>query len=263
MDILEGIIGRFRKAEKQPKPISNVLEGRSTPRVWTSAHFLEYLMALGRDRNFLLSLEQYPDLIELSEDTHESLEEMRKRTTNGHEHYSVIGYASLLRSINVPVPSKGLPGQISPQIRSEAHSAAKGTGIDRIIGNIHTHPEEGHLSFSIADLYGMVVRGSTDFVEAVLGSEDNLFVFRTRGTSSTGFDGNLLTHDGFCRFWYEQNGYRYFGAGEGGERAQKVKQDAPSIWELNLKVAKKHNLVFYEGEIKQDLVKVFPTAQAK
>lgn len=266
MDILESFIGRFRKKEQKPKTISEALEGRFTPKVWTSQHFIEYLMALGRSKNFLIPTDQYPDLIELSEGLHKSLEDMRVRTsTSNYEYYSVVGFTTLLRRVSVPkLPLKGNEGQVPPEIIKEAHSLASNEGIDKIVGDIHSHPRASHLAFSLGDLYGVVYPNSTNFVNAVVGQNENLFVFKSKDTTTTGLDKDVLTQGAFCRFWYEQNGYRFLGHDpKKGEMAEPVIKNAPSIWELNLKVAKRHNLVFYEGETKTDLVKVFPFPSKK
>lgn len=266
MDILEGLFGRFRKKDPPPKPISQSLEGKFTPRVWTSEYFREYLMGLGRDRNFLLPLNQYPDLIELSPAWHEVLEEFSKNSNGllGREHYSVVGFTALLRRISVlKKPLKGHFGQVPTEVIQQAHSAASREGIDRVVGDIHNHPGGNHLNFSMGDLYGIVYPSSDEFMRAIVGPEENIFAFKTRNSTTTGLSSDAFTQEGFCKFWYEQNGYKYLGSNKSGESAIPTRTNAPSLWELNLMVAKKHGLVIYEGSKAADLVKVFPISGTK
>lgn len=67
MDFLGELIGRFKKSRlpQESKTISQILEGKFAPKVWTSEYFREYIIALGRGKKFLLTIDQYPDLIEL------------------------------------------------------------------------------------------------------------------------------------------------------------------------------------------------------
>lgn len=267
MDILESVVGRFRKKEDHPKPISATLEDRFTPQVWTYKHFREYLLALGRDRNFLLSIDQYPDLIELSGDWHKTLEDLRIRTHQtffGKEHYSVIGFTEIARKLSLPqVPSVGTSGTVPSEVVKTARSSAYRAGIDKILGDIHSHPHEDHLLFSLGDLYGMVYPGSTEFVRAIVGTNENLFVFKARESTDTGLDDKVLTQEGFCKYWYENNGYRFLGKNKNGENATRLNKNAPTLWGLNLKIAQRHNLVFYSGDATSDLVKVFPSSKNK
>ena len=260
MDFLGELIGRFKKSRlpQEPKTISQILEGKFAPKVWASEYFREYIIALGRGEKFLLTIDQYPDLIELGRSWHEALENMRTKTSNGHEHYSIIGFNEIQRIVSVQKePLMGHPGQISPQLQHHALGLASKAGINPV-GDIHTHPNEHNLAFSIADLYSLVCPGSRDYIRVVLGANDNLFAFRARNSTTTGLSLDALTQEGFCRFWYEENGYRFTGISEAGEGAMPISANAPSQWDLNLKVAKKHGLVFYESGAKGDLVKVFP-----
>lgn len=262
---MESVIGRFWKKEKPLPTISKTLEGKFTPRVWTYEHFKEYLIALGRNKNFLLPINKYPDLIELSQKWHVSLEDLRKKTAvRAKEHYSVIGLDTILRSLNLPItPFIGKEGCIPSEVISQARAAAYGKGLSPT-GDIHTHP--GHsthhaLVFSIGDLYGMVAPDSTECVEGVVGGNENLFVFRTRDSFTVQYDPSIrqMDQESFSKFWYEQNGYKYSGVDPvKGELAKPSVKGAPSIWELNLKVAKRYNLVFYSGTQNSDLVKISP-----
>lgn len=266
MDLLESVIGRFWKKEKPLATISKTLEGRFTPKVWTYEHFREYLSALGRNKYFLLPINKYPDLIELSQKWHVSLEDLRKKTAaRTKEHYSVIGLDTILRSLNLPTtPSIGKKGCIPSEAISQAKAAAYGNGLYPIVGDIHTHPEHSArhaLVFSIGDLYGMVAPNSMEYVKAVVGGDENLFVFRTRDSFTVQYDPSIrqMDQESFSKFWYEQNGYKYSGVDPvKGELAKPSVKGAPSIWELNLKVAKRYNLVFYAGTPNSDLVKIHP-----
>lgn len=265
MDVLESVVGRFWKREKSLKPISKAVEGRFTPRVWAYEHFREYLMALGRGRNSLLPLDQYPDLIELNRGWHEVLEDLRTRTTqHGKEHYAVIGFTEILRRISLPKAAlRGANGIVPEEVIKAAHSNASRAGIDKVLGDMHSHPYESHLQFSLGDLYTMVYEGSTEFVKTVVGTDENLFVFKTKGSTTTGLAREVFTQEGFCKHWYENNGYRFLGISENGESAAPVRSGVPSVWELNKQVARKHNLVFYSGDANADLVKVFPISNGK
>lgn len=260
MDFLGELIGRFKKSRlpQEPKTISQILEGKFAPKVWTSEYFREYIIALGRGEKFLLTIDQYPDLIELSKAWHVTLENMRTKTSNGHEHYSTIGFNEIQRTVNVQrEPLMGNPGQISTQLQSKAETFANRAGLNRV-GDIHTHPNQHNLAFSIGDLYNLVYPGNRNYIMVVLGTNDNLFAFRARNSTTTGLSGDVLTQEGFCKSWYEGNGYRFTGISEAGEKTMPISANAPSQWELNLKVAKKHGLVLYESDAKGDLVKVFP-----
>src|SRR5579872_4280181 len=153
MDFLEGLVGRFGKSKKnipQPPPPPITPERKSTSRVWTYDHFKEYLLALGRGKQFLLPIDQYPDIIELSNDWHEALEANRRLTTqSGKEHYLTIGFKEVTRSLHLPIkPYSGTEGMVSSEVKTESQSHASSAGIDQIIGDVHSHPDQDHLHFS-------------------------------------------------------------------------------------------------------------------
>lgn len=263
MEIIDSLVGRFWKREK-PAPISEVLGGRSTQKVWTYGYFIDYLTALTRGRNFLLSLDQYPDLIQLSQANHETLEDLRRRTAlHGREYYNIIGFSEIMGSIgSLGKPSRGERGRVPADVLQSTYAYASTIGVDKVIGDIHTHPHASHLAFSLGDLYRMVYKGSVDFVHAIVGRDENLFVFKTRESTTIGLAQEVLSQENFCRYWYENNGYKFNGISKNGEDAT-ISANDMSIWGLNLKVAKRHNLVLYSGDATVDLVKVFPTVKSR
>lgn len=259
MDFIESLIGRFRRKEPQPVPA----ERKPTPRIWNYEHFRQYLIALGRGEQFLLPVSQYPDIKELSSDWHELLDRTRKLTADtGKEHYTDIGINATNRSVHMlDKPLSGQTGAIPSELRQNLRSVARSSGVERIPGNVHSHPHSNHLTFSVGDLYGMVIPRSPELLMGVVDQSENLFAFRARESITTGVEAGILNQESFARVWYEQNGWKFKGNDSisGAEIASPAKPDAPSIWGLNLKIAARHNLVLYSGDEKNRACQSLPS----
>lgn len=260
MDFFEGIVGRISRRKREIPQTPPPLEKKATTRVWPYEHFREYLLALGRGKDFLLPLDKYPDIIELSGDWHRTLGENRKLTQErNREHYTTIGFKDIYRSLHLPTqPLSGSEGSVQPRVIKDSFANATRAGIDTILGDVHSHPHTEHLCFSLGDIYGIVQPGATEYVRGVVSKDENLFVFKTRETDATK-NPAFFDRNNFSRFWYGINGWEYTGTNpQRGELAHPVKKDAPGIWGLNQEIAKRYNLVLYSGDLGKELIKVYP-----
>lgn len=266
MDLIENTIGRFWKRKDQPVVTPTLpIERKSTDRVWTYEHFREYLLALGRGNEFLLPINQYPDIINLSEEWHSTIEDARKKTAEtGYEHFFNVGTKHEARTVHLPTnPRVGNQGSIPSDVQSGLLSDYVRIGVNSIPGDIHSHPSSDHAEFSLGDLYRLLYPNSKNLFIGVVEGNENLFAFRTKGSRNTGLDSTVLNQGTFAKYWYEQNGWEFKGYNPktGAEMARPNNRDVTSVWQLNLKVARRHNLVLYSGDAKTELVKVFPTTK--
>lgn len=290
MDILEGVLGRF-KGKSEVKAPSEL--GKVPSDIWSYEIFRQYLLALGRryvDRRtsipltqgpisyrnpeFILRTDQYPKEIELSLDWHSILDKIRKDSGDGVERLSVVGTKDNERSLLVQaLAAQGLPDYVPAEvIIAQLQKAIEQYHLTTITGDIHSHPRKlleriwskvmpinNRGMFSAADLYRIVTpNASMPMIEVVEGN-DNVFAFRTKDTINTGLGSELFSQEAFEKYWYERNGFRYLGPVEkfGANRAIPISPRA-SGWNVNLGIAERHKLVIYRGYSGKNLVREFP-----
>lgn len=288
MDILEGLLERFRR--KGEAKVSS--ESKKLYDTWKYETFRQYLLALARrytdhktsiqltkgpigyrNPEFTLPIDQYPKEIELSLDWHEILDKIRKDSEDGVERFSVIGTKDSERGVYIQaVAAQGLPDNVPAEVISaELQKAIDKYRMTTIIGDIHSHPRSllermwgdvlpsNRGRFSAGDLYRMVIPNSNIRMMVVVEGNDNVFAFRTKGTTNTGFSQQFFNQDSFEKYWYERNGFRYLGPVEkfGANRVIPVSPTADG-WNVNLGIAERHKLVIYRGYSGQNLKREFP-----
>lgn len=234
----------------------------------------EYLLGLTRSREFLVSILDYPRQIGLSQGWHDTLDQIRKDSVDGIERLALVGFKEDRRAIYLPtIGVKGLPDHVPSAIISrEIQRARVKAGITGLIGDIHSHPrsliesiwgntsdQQNTAGFSAGDLYRMVSPGEFLPMMVVVEGNGNIVAFKTKESTDTGLDRNVLTQEGFEKYWYEKNGFRYLGRVEkyGAERAVPISPNANG-WNVNLGIAERHKLVLYRGGAGNNLVKLFP-----
>lgn len=282
MEFIEGVLKKIKKGNANPvsKKEKNISE------VWDYNRFREYLLLLTKGENSLLSIDQYPQAVALSEDWHSLLNKMREDSVDGIERWALIGYKKGKEAIYLPtVAAKGLPYDVSVEGMAESrHKAITQVGITGLLGDIHSHPialekENGRKlfikspelfeggvfevgpsarSFSAGDLYSMFVPGNHKLVMGLVAGDENLFAFRTRETTGLGIGAYFLSQETFEKSWYEKYGFQYFSNVNefGASGIKQVRPDA-SNWSVNLGIAETYKLVLYKGDAGKNLVKVF------
>lgn len=256
--------------------IKEILFGKdSTPelkarQIWTDSYFTEYLTALTRGKQFLEPTHHFPDTIELNDEWHRSLEQIRRATEVGLEHWALIGFKEDRRDLYLPeFPFEGEPGTVPTEVLISVHRwASEKHNVANILGDIHSHPyaKQDHFnrinpatyerfqgSFSAGDLYGVVCPLVFLPLRVLVDGNENLFVFQTKETQDTIF----TDMEQFSRYWYEKCGIKYLGTDKNGQHIQVTKPDA-SIWKVNLVIAKRHNLVIYKGTHDKNIYRVTP-----
>lgn len=247
--------------------IRSFINGENKERVnrWAYDQLREYLLALTRGREFLLSSKEYPEEIQLSKDWQEILDRMRQESVDGHERWALVGFKIDKRALYLPeVPSKGTTTHVPSNVILETLDRAKWQShlID-MVGDIHTHPKHPRAIFSAGDLYTLLISdqyaNKNNSMIMVLGEQENTVAFKTRDTESLTFSASIFSQESFEKYWYERNGFEYKGNVEkfGAERAI-AKTPWADGWKVNLDIADRHNLVLYKGKPNGPLIKQFP-----
>lgn len=225
---------------------------------WNYEQVREYLLALGRGTEFTLSINDYPKSLTFSNDWHVIFNQIREGTALDEiERYALIGINNVDRTILLPNrSSKGFfpHSAVEGVAITEQENLAKKSSINKIIGDIHSHPLRGKAVFSPGDLYGLLHPSHSlnlKMLAVLVHGDQNLVAFRTHETQPTD-----LSFENFEKHWFERNGFRYKGSGsiKPGERAEPVRPFA-QVWNTNTDIAKHHNLVIYRGKINKQLEK--------
>lgn len=247
------------------------------PKHWIYDLFKHYLLAMSHGREYLLTKEDYPDEIALSNDWHEVLNKVRYDTSGDLvERWAGIGYKNneSTRGLYLPnFPASGMNDHVPAEIIDrERRKMSTKAGMDGIIGDIHSHPRKlpanpysgGPMngSFSIADLYCMVHEGSDLSVMGLVEGFENIFVMQTKEGLKDLVQRYIFDQEGFNKFWYEQGGYEYISNPPQPGRVKPKVANPKSAWEICRMVAKRHNLVLYHGRANENLVRV-PDLQRK
>lgn len=249
-------------------------------RTWTyENHLKNYLLVLGRlGKDGLERRENFPRIMTLSRDMNLNIERIRIAQRDGHERYALLGYSPQSSDIIFPSkPAKGDRDSISTQtVVEEMKKMKDDLGVVAFVGDIHSHPsariyypehwaedpatisarlatfvdktgKSDLAAFSPQDLYSMMSTRETYSqsmqVMGVVQGRKNLFAFATRETFSV--KPNELSWNAFEAYWVQKL-QEITSSGE-------TKVDP--IWELNLMIAKAHNLVLYKGNPGEVLVR--------
>ncbi len=233
--------------------LSGILFGVKRPESkearWNYDKFREYLLLLTRGKDFALSAKNYPEKIALGKNWHDVLNQIRKDSEDGIERFAVIGFKEDKKAIYIQtILLKGSPESVPQEVIDQAVDRARKHGIEYRLGNIHSHPRQLY-----EKIWGVIQKPKQH--SAVLSQDDlfsflqfpqsvavlvegnqNLFVFKCRESTGMPIGAEFLNRDTFKKYWSGRF------------------QD----WEMNLKIAERHNLVLYKGQANQDLIKVFP-----
>lgn len=244
-----------------------------------NARFREYLLLLSTKKEIGLEFKKnYPAQIELSPRWHKLFGKVRTSTLeNGKEHWGFIGYKEDHRSLwFTSTPAEGydsyVPGEL---IRNETNKARDKFGIVDLVGDVHSHPrgflervDQNFLTFnasglkaafSAGDLYLLANTEEFRPMMAVVEGDYNLLVFRTRETKGLGMSSILFDQDSFEKFWYEKYGFKYLGnVKKYGAYRVKALTDTANIFDVNIGIAERHNLVIYQGKKGEDVKRIFP-----
>jgi len=268
---------RIRAESINRKAVTNegVLE------MWNYYHLREYLLSLGRGKDFTESTDHYSESLELSSIWHGTYDRLRRNASNTQsENVSIIGVDNQARQIVLQViPVEGEDREIPSELNKEQRikTREKG-GADVILGDIHAHPEIyewqygnqkgkfSHIgSFSVPDFWS-IIGPSHDYLMGLVHGDENFLAFRTRESGE--MDG--LTYlpffkrnrDSFIKFWYTKRGMTYLPKEKAIVRlnlqGEKGRLDDIELLNLNLDIARKHHLVIYRGKENETLRRIFP-----
>lgn len=241
----------------------------SNEKKWTANYFKEYLVALGRGKNFLVGLNEFPKRIELYPELTSVLNQISRHTRKDlHERWALLGFkADKTRLLTQSVPVKAMEDHVPAElIKEEIERAKKNAGIETIIGDIHSHPsglmelyrgQSGTAAFSPVDIYKSVIKGGFMPVVGVADGNENLFVFRTRESYPYDIDPKIFNAESFEKYWFELNGFKYLGLDKHSKRAISLSPNA-STWKTNVGIATRHRLALYKGFAGGDLVRQWP-----
>lgn len=284
MEKAEGIFKSLKKlfGSKKP-PLGPGPETLSPIPGWDYEVCSEYILALSRGREFLLPIEEYPSRMDLSQSWHETFNQMR---SDSGEMWALIGYEAGQRRLVLPrVAEKGLSHSVPYEVMTAGLEKARGkAGISDLVGDIHSHPRpftsscwhipseltsEGSGAFSVRDIYGLLYKIShqrpadnNKSIMIVVEGNENIAAFATRRSLELTRNYFNDTYDTFAKNWYEKYGWEFKGARPasrgGGEMANRVKDDAAEIWQINRGIAYQYQLALYRGFRDKALLRDYP-----
>lgn len=253
---------------------------KNTERWDYSSQFRNYLLLLASKKELGLEFRgNFPKEIELSYGWHRMLGKVRDRSQNGKEHWGFVGFKEDRQQLWFPaIPAEGYDSYIPEDLIAEEERKARDKfGIVDLLGDAHSHPSDFLTkvtqrlpglsrygmkgAFSAGDLY--IIANTERFrpFMAVIEGDYNLFVFRTKETKGLGIGSEYFNQESFEKLWYEQNGYRYLGGVKefGANRAIAISPLA-NPYKVNADIAKRHQLVIYQGKKGKDIKRVYPKA---
>jgi hypothetical protein len=247
------------------------MDTRGTPKDWDAQYTNEYLLALSRGKEYVLPNHNFPETITFQEPWHNLLNGMRDTTrAEGVECFAYIGTNSEKQKLFLPnFFVRGKKGAVTHETMASAWNTQSKAGVTNIIGDIHTHPR-GYLerlhdrlrpltplaAFSNSDLYGLVIGRPGKHFMGVTDGDNNLFVFRSKETSYRDLNRNSVTQEQFSKYWHNQGGNWYLGSGDRGEMAVPKSPYAPTIQEINRRIAEEYGLVIYRGRTNEPIQRV-------
>lgn len=229
--------------------------------IWIYSHFREYLLNVSRHSNFLESIHNFPDVIELNSGWHDILNKMRHQTVT-NELYSVISVnqtnQQLLLQENSTIAN---PGQVDHNvIQNVRQKVMNSNRVDHIIGDIHTHPTQadryGLPGFSAEDMYCLIADPRIKLM-TVIQRDENLFIFRTKETKPPPRSESVMSQEDFAKMFYEQNGHKYIKSDQYGTTTQRQPNSSNSR-QLNVDIAAAFHIAFYIGKQDQLLKRIYP-----
>lgn len=229
--------------------------------IWIYSHFREYLLNVGRHSNFVESIHNFPDVIELNPGWHDILNKMRRQTIND-ELYSVISVNQTNQQLLLQEnPATANPGQVNHNVIREVRQKVMNSNrVDHIIGDIHSHPgrtDNSYLAgFSAEDMYCLIAEPRIKLMTVVQGDE-NLFIFRTKETKPLPLHESIMTQEAFAKKFYEQNGHQYIKSDEYGTLTQR-QSNSSNNRQLNVDIASAFQIAFYIGKQDQLLKRIYP-----
>ncbi len=206
------------------------------------------------------------------------LDKMREETKDGHERWALVGFREDMQNLVLPrVFGLGtktdyqnrIGARIPYKVRlKEIQKAKVKTRVVNLVGDIHSHPQSSLKStvnelfgrrifssdggFSAADLYRMVIQEQFLPMTALVDGYENFFVFNTRESIDIPTSSNVFSQDSFEKYWYEKYGVRLEG-----DFAKYIPPGFKHL-QLNKGIAKKHGLVLYKGNPREDLIRISP-----
>lgn len=232
-------------------------EGKKDSKLyWDYDKFQEYLLALTRGPNFLLPLTQSPTEFILNSYWHTILNRMRGDKV---ENYAIVGFKTDQRSLWIrDYPIKGATDHVPSEIIEREYQEARDkAGIIGAIGDLHSHPrmlgEKICGAFSAADLFWFLKNKSV-YLKGITDGQNNIFAFKSREVVPINFPSHAFNLKTFEKIWYENNGFVFDGSNWRS-------LSSTDEFQINIAIAKKHNLVLYKGSPNQPLKRVSLTAK--
>lgn len=249
------------------------LERRDESR-WSFSEFCAYLVAVAQSRRNLLSSESYPEVIELHNgELIRTLTAMSDITAGERvETYSVVFANMRQRRLRMTKPIRGkvshVPGRVdfTEKMKVRLESLFQ----DVIVGDVHSHPPEEIVRFSVTDLLAVVGVSPSVLTGAVTG---DTYLFAVRTQESAQMDDFLYlppallrkllsVRKAFCYYWYGLYGFQNIEAKRGGTLPDTIGREPTALEQLwiNLSIAERHSLFLYRGRRGEVLRKIsYPT----
>jgi len=260
----------LRKISNAGRSIVEMFGSIGRGKEWKYDYFREYLLALSRGDNFLLPRRDYKKRVRLDENWHDVLDTIRRESKDGVEKYSVIGVNKEKRAVFVrEVPLSGHADHVPVEtIHLAVDEMERKVGADLVV-DIHSHPdwllsglwgdskEVRRAAFSPGDLFRLIHKSQSHFVGVLVEGNENLFVFRTRGTERVDLNLVVLSQQTFTDYWLNYYGFRRFRLGSGTEVMTNQNKKITG-WDVNVGIAERHKLVIYRGLSGGDLFRVVP-----
>ncbi len=226
-----------------------------TELVWSCDQFRDHLIDISDGK--LLPVTEYPDRIQLSSGWRESLAQLRDESTDGLERWSWITRKRPLKLVYLQRSFLvGQENRVDGREIAKLRNRIRQAGMTDFIGGVHSHPVKDlervkkrfwglfkrvekiqHIASTNAmDLYFMVTPHILMSIMGVVEGNESLFAFRTRESVSMALSSEVFNQENFVTYWHML---------------------FPSVSESSLRIAERHKLVFYRGELGDELVKSF------
>ena len=240
-------------------------------RLWRYEYFREYLLALGRGKDYTESIDSFPVQIELDGEWHDCLNQLRSETADGYERHIFIATDQEKRVVLLPRNlAVGEQTKVPSDVMREHQQWGKGRGVEEFVGTIHSHPHSKPFSlerlrrffkysgnFSVADMY-LLLSKNPSFVIGLAEDEENVFAFRTRETSFTNLGYLLIdkSQSDFKNYWYTRSGLRINGEYVSRINGGEIRNE--DLWNITLDIADRHKIAVYRGKPDFSLIRFNP-----
>jgi len=158
-------------------------------------------------------------------------------------------------------------------MRAGLDKARENAGVTDLIGDIHSRPVErmdpcwlipseatssGYSAFSLRDIYGFLEGLSHQrpsdrkrLMTGVVQGNENILVMATRNSMEQVRNTFERGYEEFATYWYGRFGWKFLGSESmsegGGELARPLRDNAPSLWNINRAIAHQYQFVLYRG----------------